>query len=663
MLTRDNCMNIKKLSVIIILISAVISPIACIKQQSFHAPEALAGVLDLRHFDEASGGIIALDGEWEFYWNELIEPGHFQNATTPKRYIMVPNAWNKQKNTSYPASGYATYRLRILHKKDSVGEIKTLYMPFAHTAYTLWINGKIVGKNGVVGVSKSAMIPFQQPAIVQFLIESPTTEVVLHISNFHQRTGGLLKSIKYGNYGSIARQAEVRNLITIFVASAIFIILLYHFGMYAINRAYIPNLFFGLFSLMVLIRLTLTEEKLFVKYVSFLPWDVYLRLEYIMMSVSIIFFMRYASVLLKNEIPQAVVRICDIYFGFFIVLSLFLEILYLSYFLLFIHVGLFVFSVYVVYVLVRKSRKSMKSAFLNPIGVGVLFITFLNDILYARQIINTVYLTEFGLLAFLFTQSIISLEETVSIQNRLLSINNELEIARRIQQTILPASIPLINKLDIETCYIPMNKVGGDFYSYYQLDANKIGILITDTTGHGIPAALIASSVNLAFNLQRSYAEYPDILIQNMNDVLLGKTGGQFISALYAFVDCERMVAKFSRAGHPQPLILKNDTGRVIELNVSGRIIGGFTSINSGVVACPLNAHDRIILYTDGIIEARNEKGEIFGEGRFIYYLESNSNKNSKELLYGIIDVVMQWAGGRTNIKDDITIIIATVNS
>jgi len=135
------------------------------------------------------------------------------------------------------------------------------------------------------------------------------------------------------------------------------------------------------------------------------------------------------------------------------------------------------------------------------------------------------------------------------------------------------------------------------------------------------------------------------------------------ITALYAFIDCERMIAKFSRAGHPLPLILKGDTGKVAELKMPGRIIGGFNAVNTAVVSCPLHAGDRIVLYTDGITEARNAKGDIFGEERFVAYLEANGNKSTRELLDGIIDVVVKWTGGQTNIGDDITIIIMSVNN
>ncbi|HOF12822.1 MAG TPA: hypothetical protein PLN01_00690, partial [Spirochaetota bacterium] len=90
---------------------------------------------------------------------------------------------------------------------------------------------------------------------------------------------------------------------------------------------------------------------------------------------------------------------------------------------------------------------------------------------------------EIGLLIFVFTQSLVALEESIKIQNRLVTINSELEIARKIQKTILPEVIPSTQKIRIEACYIPMDEIGGDFYHFYELDDNKVGALIADVTG------------------------------------------------------------------------------------------------------------------------------------------------------------------------------------
>jgi Serine phosphatase RsbU, regulator of sigma subunit len=206
-----------------------------------------------------------------------------------------------------------------------------------------------------------------------------------------------------------------------------------------------------------------------------------------------------------------------------------------------------------------------------------------------------------------------------------------------------------------------MDEIGGDFYHFYELDDERLGIIIADVTGHGIPASLIASTVNIAFSLQRNQADNPAALLANMNTILYGKTGGQPITALYAYIDASQKVVKFSRAGHPLPLIWNKSSNKVIEINVPGKILGVFKTINNQITTYPIHSNDRIILYTDGITEIRNSRNEIFGLERFISCIEKNHHKSTAELIDIIVDTVIQWAGSKNKITDDITIVIVEI--
>lgn len=635
----------------------------CKQRSSVYNPKAIQGVLDLRDFDESSDVIISLDGQWEFYWNQLIDPSDFKKNIKPITYIQVPKAWNKQEDVSYsfPAFGYATCRLLILHNVKFAGQIKTIKMPFVHTAYSLWANGKLISENGKVGTSKESMIPFQLPTITQFAIDSSTTELVLQISNFQQRNGGILRHIYYGNFNTINKHHEIDLFITLFVVAALFIVLIYHLGLFVINRTYHPNLYFALFCAIIAIRVLLTDEKLFVKLIPFLPWEIYLRLEYLTIMFGMVTFAHFVNELFQNKLNTIILKSIDIYFGFFAIFVLVVPVMYVSYSLIYINIALVLSGLYMLIVMIRETNYNSPNSLLYIFGVTFLFFTLIHDILFAQQLINSVYLLEIGLLIFVFTQSLVALEESIKIQNRLVTINSELEIARKIQKTILPEVIPSTQQIRIEACYIPMDEIGGDFYHFYELDANKIGVLIADVTGHGIPASLIASTVNIAFSLQRNYASNPAEVMANMNSILYGKTGGQPITALYAYIDSSDMVVKFSRAGHPLPLIWQSDTKKVREINVPGKILGVFNAIKTDVVEYKINIHDRIILYTDGIVEIRNMKNEIFGLDRFISYIEKFYYLNPEEFIDVIIDALIQWAGSKNRITDDITLVVIDI--
>ncbi|MEW6528124.1 MAG: SpoIIE family protein phosphatase [Spirochaetota bacterium] len=648
---------------IIIFFSITIVFISCNQKKTFYRPRVIEGVLDLRSWDESANQVISLDGDWEFYWNQLIEPSQFTKKMQPFTYLEVPKAWNKQGSFrySFPAFGYATYRLHIYHDPKYVGQIKTLIMPYVHTAYTLWVDGKIISQNGKVGTSKTSMIPFQLPVITQFVINSTVTEVVLHISNFQQRTGGILRSIKYGNYDIINKQYELDLFITLFVTAALFIILLYHIGLFIVNKGYKPNLYFAIFCAIIGFRLLLTDEKLFVKTVPSLPWDIYLRMEYATLLFAIISFSHFIDGLYPKMVNSIILRAIDIYFGLFFIFELVVPISYASYALIYIQIGLIVTALYLLFIMIRATQAETINSFIYISGMVILFFTLVNDVLYTQQLINSIYLFEIGLLIFVFTQSLAALEESIKIQNRLITINSELEIARRIQKTILPEAVPSTHSIHVEACYIPMDEIGGDFYHFYELDEERLGIIIADVTGHGIPASLIASTVNIAFSLQKNQADNPATLLTNMNTILYGKTGGQPITALYAYVDASQGVVKFSRAGHPLPLIWKSSKNKVVEIEIPGKILGVFKTIKNDITTYPIHSNDRIILYTDGITEIRNSRNEIFGIERFISCIERNHHKSTRELIDSIVDTIIQWAGSKNKITDDITLVIVEI--
>ena len=155
-----------------------------------------------------------------------------------------------------------------------------------------------------------------------------------------------------------------------------------------------------------------------------------------------------------------------------------------------------------------------------------------------------------GFLVFVGCLGYISGYRIFANEERLLAINKELEIARRIQFSILPQSVPALTGLDIAARYLPMSAVAGDFYDFLFIDEKRIGILIADVTGHGIPAALIASMLKVAFATQAHHANDPACVLTGLNRALCGKFEEHFVTAAYLFIDLENYLLRYSAAGH-----------------------------------------------------------------------------------------------------------------
>ena len=220
-------------------------------------------------------------------------------------------------------------------------------------------------------------------------------------------------------------------------------------------------------------------------------------------------------------------------------------------------------------------------------------------------------LEPFGFAAFLGTLGYVAARGTLRRDRQLKEIQNELEIARRIQLSILPREFPPSTNFRVAARYIPMTAVAGDLYDYIIADDHQVGLLIADVSGHGVPAALIAAMVKLAAASQRAVAAKPCKFLTGMNSALLGNTQNQFVTAAYAHLNSESGELRYSAAAHPPLLLLRN--GRVTQIEENGLMLAAFDFASYSTAVHKLETDDRIVMYTDGVVEASNAAGDFFG--------------------------------------------------
>ena len=153
----------------------------------------------------------------------------------------------------------------------------------------------------------------------------------------------------------------------------------------------------------------------------------------------------------------------------------------------------------------------------------------------------------------------------ISQEQQLAAVESELATARRIQSSILPHALPELPGLRVAAMYRPMTAVAGDFYDFLILDERRLTILVADVSGHGVPAALIASMLKVAFGLQRSHATDPSAVLTGLNGILHGVLDGQFVTAACAHIDVEGRAIVYAGAGHPPSLLIRRSGGEVLE--------------------------------------------------------------------------------------------------
>ncbi len=192
-------------------------------------------------------------------------------------------------------------------------------------------------------------------------------------------------------------------------------------------------------------------------------------------------------------------------------------------------------------------------------------------------------------------------EEKTRSEDRLHTLEKDLELARTIQRRILPSRLPEIQDVDLFVHYQPLHMVGGDFYDFHVKDKRHIGILIADVTGHGVGAALDSSTVKIAFRNEAASAAHPESLLAGMNGFLTGTLDYRFVSAVYAFLDLERMTLTHATAGHPPILLLRE--GKLIVLENDGMLLGFQSDAEYRAAVTEIRAGDRLMFYTDGLYD------------------------------------------------------------
>jgi phosphoserine phosphatase RsbU/P len=313
----------------------------------------------------------------------------------------------------------------------------------------------------------------------------------------------------------------------------------------------------------------------------------------------------------------------------------------------------------------RLSKRYLILSGHRVLTVGALI--FVAEALYANTARPLNYpvpnlVTSLGFAVLLLSFGYVALEMTVSNERRLLSIDKELEIARQLQFSILPAGVPEVPNLRIAASYLPMTAVAGDFYQFVSIDQHRVGFLIADVSGHGVPAALIASMIKVAMHsVDGRAADDPAVVMRRLGNTLSGELRGQFVSAAYLWLDSETRTARYSAAGHPPLLRWHAADSALRRIESNGLLFG--VPVNGDYTACDiaLASGDRLLLYTDGFTEPENAAGESFGDRRLELLVRDNQSRPAPELSELLLEELSAWQPAGLTQQDDITLIVIDV--
>ena len=388
------------------------------------------GVLDLRDWNPEIDEPIKLDGNWEFYWNQIFEENKkIQDLKNPI-YIRVPASWVEEKfsdktSENFPGYGIATYQCKILLKDITPLAIR---LPFLGTAYHFYLDGKKVLTSGVVGTSIESSLGDKNIYYKDIVTDNETVILTIVISNFHNRNGGFWNSLILGSREKI-RSLRDKNLASdLFVTGILSIMGTYHLFLFLLLRKDKTPLYFGIFCIVIALRTLLTGENYLYSIYPSMGYIIGIKLEYLSFYLGIPLFSKFILQMYDNFFIKKIFNILNlicIFFSMIIVITpprIFTETL------LIVQIILIIFILLIIFLLLSAILNKRDGAKIFLIGISFFGLIIINDILHSNHFINTGLYSSIGLVIFIFSQSYILTSRFAKSFHKVEELSRDLEI-------------------------------------------------------------------------------------------------------------------------------------------------------------------------------------------------------------------------------------------
>lgn len=240
------------------------------------------------------------------------------------------------------------------------------------------------------------------------------------------------------------------------------------------------------------------------------------------------------------------------------------------------------------------------------------------------------------------------------------ALEKQVRMAADVQQRMIPQKPPTIPGVELAAVYVPCFELGGDFYDLIPLPYDNLGLVIADVAGKGVPASLIMASVRAALRAQVDNVYYLDEVLRRLN-VMLHRDNkpSEFVTLFYGVLDAKNRRLTYCNAGHPPGLLLRD--GKISELNSDNMVLGVDPTEQYRQSVIELRPRDQLLLYTDGLMDARNVKEEPFTRKRIVEAFQREGGSHSAETTAQNILWEMRRFVGITKATDDVTMVVARI--
>lgn len=399
------------------------------------------GILNLTSTKIDFTQAIKLEGECEFYWNQLLSPDDFIDSLSKPvpQYFKIPKSWTSYKidGAKLPTGGFATYRFVIQKRPDNVTKHYGLKLPSVFTSYKLWVNGTLVSQAGRLGTSKVEHRPAFKAVDVPFSLnpsfeQTERIEVIIQVSNYSHRRSGLPWPMYFGTFDVLRNTSRNIDILNLIVIGIILVIGINHINMYIFRRKDVANLYFGILTLVMILRNISTGDRLIGYLIPNINWELLSKLDNFSGYGTIPLFALFIYHLykedfktwLKNTIVAVGVAISIFIFAVPAIvygkINMFFEIYLLT--------G----GLYLTFgVLLVATIRGRPGAFLTFNGMFFLYATAFNDVLSSMGVIGTPYVAPYGLAFFMLLQSFTITSKSAKAINENENLSHQLYLEKQ----------------------------------------------------------------------------------------------------------------------------------------------------------------------------------------------------------------------------------------
>ncbi|TAF67423.1 MAG: hypothetical protein EAZ55_03665 [Cytophagales bacterium] len=664
-------------------------------------PTLRKGTIDLRQYDFEQNPTIDLNGEWEFYWKQLLNPRDFAKYPLPKDkdYLKVPVEWSNAQKKGVTTIGYATYRIRILLPKNQ--ENLSLQLPTIGTAYQLWANDTLIAKRGTVGREVHSSFPEYVNQIVSIPAHQQEVQLVMQVSNHNFFRGGIFLKVILGKKDFLTARYDNLVDMELFLIGCLFFMTIYHLILYLSRRSDIAPLFLSFILISIIIRFLITNggAQYWQHHFPDTSFELLMKLEYIGLYAYIPMSILFISNFFPTETPYPIANIFHAIGIVLVGITIVTPATIFPHFLVVMYLKLLLGYIFMVYILIKAALRRRLGANIMLLGMVILLISAIPEILHDLSIIHLPYfnLSSIGMLVFLFCQSIVisvrfsrafvqvaqlsnNLEQMVEErtkriekQKRIIEAKNEsilesIYYAQTIQEAILPTEDELNNIFkNYFVFFQPRDIIGGDFY-YAQQYEDKIFIIVADATGHGVPGAMMSMIGNTMLNeiIVQKRIEMPHLILEKLHQNIqeaLKQEGNQNKDGMdVAAITIHLQTQTLYFAGAKRPLIISQQ-GNLLKIEGDKISVGGYhLKAKDQETLFKLHQHnyqtsDLLYIFTDGYADQfGGEDDKKFLSTRLYNLLKKMATLPMQEQKQMLISHFEDWRGYQQQ-TDDVLVV------